>query len=235
MKASMRDPKEVLREADRREIRRYLGYRGREAEPAVEEAIDRCREDLIRESAPRAAYRRFELEKGEDGSLVLIRPEEAGKVEEMRILSRDLARNLEGCLAVYMMAATLGPGPDRLVRRAEILRVSHTVIYQAAGAAMAEAWCDAVNERIREEEKAEGLFLRPRFSPGYGDLPLTCQKDFMRILRMDRDLGIRLSESLLMTPTKSVTAFIGVTDQPGRACLSGCAACGAADCPYRKE
>lgn len=230
----MKSPGEILREADPREIRRYLGYSKADPGPELEEAIAACREDLVRAADPRAARKRFPLVRDPDGTLRLIRKETSGDVTEMKVQSRDLCRNLEGCSHVHMLAVTLGPGPDMLVRRAGVLQVSRALIYQAVGAAMTEAWCDAVNEEIREEEKARGLCLRPRFSPGYGDLPLSCQQDFMRILRMDRDLGIRLSESLLMTPSKSVTAFVGVSDHPRRESGTGCESCGAADCAYRR-
>ena len=75
------------------------------------------------------------------------------------------------------MAVTLGPGPDRLIRRASVGQMSRAVVLQAAAAAMTETWCDQINERIRQEAERDGLCTRPRYSPGYGDLPLELQKD----------------------------------------------------------
>ena len=136
------------------------------------------------------------------------------------------------------MAVTLGPGPDRLVRRASVGRMSRALIYQAAAAAMTEAWCDEINERIRSEAARDGLYTRPRFSPGYGDLPLSVQKQISGLLNMPKEIGVSLTESLLMTPSKSVTALIGVSPEPaspGRDSPEAgkCGSCAAAEsCPY---
>lgn len=143
----------------------------------------------------------------------------------MEIRSRSLSRNLRGCENVYLMAATLGIGPDRLIARASVTHMSRAVILQAASAAMIEAWCDEVNQRIIKEAAAQGLYCRPRFSPGYGDFRLEYQQDFAQILRMQKEIGVSLTESLLMMPSKSVTAVIGVTAQKQGCVLHGCEVC----------
>ena len=124
-----------------------------------------------------------------------------------------------------MMAVTIGPGPDRLVRRAELRDMLKAYTYQAVGAAMAEAWCEEVNDIIRKEAEEKGLFTRPRFSPGYGDFPLEVQKDFERILEMPKSIGVSLSESLLMTPTKSITAVVGLSKYRTDCHTAGCEEC----------
>lgn len=55
--------------------------------------------------------------------------------------------------------------------------------------------------------------LKPRFSAGYGDLPLEVQKDIFRVLDCPRKIGLTLNDSLLMSPTKSVTAIVGIEDE----------------------
>ncbi len=213
---------------DRREIIRYLGYRGDTPGREVLEEIEYCVRELEKAAAPRFIYERFDLERarGEDGEEVLL-------MAGLSIRSRDLAKNLSGCRGAYMMAATIGPGPDLLVRRASVTKMSRAVIYQAAGAAMIENWCDLIGERIRREAAKEGLFTRPRFSPGYGDLPLEMQRDLVRILNMPKEIGVSLTDTLLMTPSKSVTALIGVSETAKDCGDRRCEACGSrADCPY---
>ena len=105
---------------------------------------------------------------------------------------------------------------------------------QAIGAERIEALCDVFCEKIRLDAESAGLFPRPRFSPGYGDFPLELQKDIFRVLDCSRKIGLTLNESLLMSPSKSVTAVIGLgpcagTDHPIR-----CGACGKTDCIYRR-
>ena len=70
-----------------------------------------------------------------------------------------------------------------------------------------------------------GRFLTDRFSPGYGDLPLSLQADFLRATDAGRKLGITVNDSFLMTPCKTVTAVIGLSERPQPARVRGCAHC----------
>ena len=214
---------------DINEVIRYLGYRGSVPDDSVRAEIGECIGDLQKEVTPRFVYEKFPLsvKTEQDGTPLLC-------LGDLEIRSRDLARNLDGCCGVYMMAVTLGPGPDRLIRRASVGQMSRAVILQAAAAAMTETWCDRINERIRREAERGGLCTRPRYSPGYGDLPLDLQKDISRILNMPKEIGVSLTDTLLMTPSKSVTALIGVSDRPGESGGRGCSSCKAsAYCAYR--
>lgn len=49
-----------------------------------------------------------------------------------------------------------------------------------------------------------------------------------------KHLGIKLTDSFLMMPSKSVTAVIGVSQKPHRCDVKGCEACGKTDCLYRR-
>ena len=121
-----------------------------------------------------------------------------------------------------------------LVRRYSRLEMSRAVVVQAAAAAMIEAWCDRKNGELKEEALRQGKYLRPRFSPGYGDFSLDCQKDIIRALEAEKTVGVTLTDSLLMTPSKSVTAVIGAGRNEFRCELKGCEVCGKTDCLYRR-
>lgn len=223
------DDKEL--ETDRREVYRYLGYRRAVPDAAVRDEIEACIGDLEKAVTPRYIYRYYDLEtiSTEDPGLNVL------KVAGMEIRSRNLTRTLRGCREAAIMACTLGLGPDRLIARANVTGVSRAAIYQAASAAMIETVCDEVNEQIRKEAEKRGLYCRPRFSPGYGDLPLELQAGISRALNMAKEAGIFLSESLLMTPSKSVTAIIGLSDIPQPCHVKGCEACSMADtCSFRR-
>ena len=203
-------------EVNRKEVERYLGYRGL---TTIDEKMQSVIEDCIREMeeamTPRCIYKTFPIEW--DGASC----EFAG----IRVEPGNLTRNLKGCKEIVMLAVTIGPGADRLVKRSEIRDMLKAYTYQAVGAAAVEAWCDEVNERIKQEAADKELYARPRFSPGYGDFPLEVQKDFERILEMPKSIGVSLSESLLMTPTKSITAVIGLSDKATDCHRAGCEEC----------
>lgn len=120
--------------------------------------------------------------------------------------SASLAKHLEGCNRVIVMAATLGAEADRLRMRAAAGSQLGELIYDALGTEGIECVCDLF---CNEQEEKLGA-LTSRFSPGYGDLALEYQKDVINLLQADKRIGVTLMDSLLMTPTKSVTAFVGI-------------------------
>lgn len=121
--------------------------------------------------------------------------------------SAGLAKNLSGCGAVILFAATVGAGIDRLLTKYARLSPARALLLQGIGAERIEALCDAF---CAAQAAAAGRALRPRFSPGYGDLALDVQKDIFALLDCERQLGLTLGDSLLMSPGKSVTAFAGI-------------------------
>ena len=120
--------------------------------------------------------------------------------------SRSLARHLEGCEEAVVFGATVGLELDRLLFRAAHTSPAKAVCLQAVGAERVEALCDRFEDEMRSEYGA----VRSRFSPGYGDLPLAFQKELFRVLDCSRTIGLTLNDSMLMSPSKSVTAVIGV-------------------------
>ena len=125
------------------------------------------------------------------------------------VSSGNLAGNLSGCSRVILFAATVGVGIDRLIHKYSHIAPSRALMMQAIGAERIEALCDLF---CADMEKERGGSLRPRFSPGYGDLPLEVQKDILTLLEAPKRIGLSLNDSLLMSPTKSVTAFAGITN-----------------------
>lgn len=127
--------------------------------------------------------------------------------------SEKLKKNLEGCDRAVLFAATIGSGIDRLIRRYEKADPKMGLLLQGLGAERVESLCDAFNDEVKEICKETGRETHMRYSPGYGDLPIEVQKVFLPLLDAERRLGITLSESCLMAPSKSVTAIIGISDK----------------------
>ncbi len=82
---------------------------------------------------------------------------------------------------------------------------------------MIEAYCDECCDALAAHFQKQGLYLRPRFSPGYGDLSLDCQPAFLRVLDAEKRIGLTCTASHLMAPSKSVTAIIGLFHGTGTA------------------
>ena len=124
-----------------------------------------------------------------------------------KINSKSLAKNLFGCERVILFAATVGIGLDRLITKYSRLSPLRALFAEAVGTERVEAVCDAFSLGIAKEY---GKKTKPRFSVGYGDAPLSAQKDIITLLDTARLIGVSLNESLVMSPSKSVTAFMGI-------------------------
>lgn len=143
--------------------------------------------------------------------------------------SESLRKHLEGCEKFYLFAATLGVGADFVIRKYLKTDILKGAVAQAAATFIIEDYCDKVTAPL----EADGLFLKPRFSPGYGDFSLERQSEILALLNAEKRLGITLTESYMMLPTKSVTAVIGLCRH--KACSSKCMNCDNIYCSFRKE
>ena len=183
---------------DRREILRYAGVRG-EA-PELEAVLTSCLEELTGRLSYRVCF--TELAVAADRDTV--------RLGETVLRSADLSRRLEGCSRAVVVAATVGNEPDRLIARYNRVSPARALMLQAVGTERVEALCDCFEAELREDTERQGGRIRQRFSPGYGDLSLALQSELFRLLDCPRRIGVVLNESLLMSPSKSVTAIIGI-------------------------
>ena len=210
---------------DRNEICRYLGLKNRKPDSETEDMIAYCTDLLNRSVSPVSLHRSFPLS-FEDGYPV---------IEGTVIRSEHLKKNLKGCGNVILMLVSLGAEADRLIRRSEMKSSFEGAVMSACASAMAEAYCDSVNEEIRGMYLAKNLYTRPRFSPGYGDFDLAYQKLFFDLLNITVRTGIILNDSLMMVPVKSITALIGLSFHNTPCILQGCEVCESSDtCPYSR-
>ena len=230
---------------DRREALRYFGAPQGVLSPETEELFGTCVQEALAACVYRVCYAEFDIAR-------------AGGVLDLGFMktdSRALFRNLEGCEKAVAFAATVGMGMERLIARYSVLSPVRGYAFQAIGAERIETLCNAFNQDIAREYAAAGWYARPRFSCGYGDFPIAAQANFIRALDCTRKIGITLSDGLLMTPSKSVTALIGFSSSPRseeRARSSAvqktdnadqqtphvreqCENCSAKDCRFRQE
>lgn len=130
-----------------------------------------------------------------------------------KIKSRDLKTNLKGCNKAIVFGATIGIGIDKLIGKYTRISPSKAFALDSVGAQRIEALCDCFNDYIKNLYGEKGCSLKPRFSAGYGDLSLEVQKDFFKVLDCPRQIGLTLNDSLVMSPSKSVTAIIGIVNK----------------------
>lgn len=144
---------------DLREIRRYAACpQGAETELAA--ALSE-----LSDLQGRVSYRTFSVR--QDGDLL--------DLGFAAVCSHDLCRALQGAEHVLLFAATLGIRPDRLLARYSRLSPAKAVLLQAICTERIEALLDRFCQMQQEALAQQNAVLLPRFSPGYGDLPLELQ------------------------------------------------------------
>ena len=206
------------------EALRYLGVRGA-PDPALRSQLSAAADKLRRRSAPKWVWRVFPLASAPEGPAL----EGAGLA-----LPGDMAgRMLADCSQAVLLICTLGAEFEALLRAEQARGMARAALLDACGSAWVEAGCDEAEGEIAARFPA--LHLTDRFSPGYGDLPLALQRDICALLDAPRRLGVQVTDSLLLNPSKTVTAVIGLSDRPQPARVRGCAFCSLREnCQYRK-
>lgn len=206
------------------EALRYLGVRGTPPE-ALRREVAAVADGLTAALQPRHVCRVFPLSHTPEG-LVL---EGSG----VTLPGETARRMLEDCDQAALLLCTLGAGFEARLRAAQVRDMARAAMLDACGSAWVESGCDAAQDELRA--RFPGRHLTDRFSPGYGDLPLELQRAVCAALDGGRRLGVQVTESCLMNPTKSVTAVIGLSDRPQPARIRGCGFCSMAKtCPMRK-
>ncbi len=185
---------------DKKETLRYMGVRT-EITPELEALADKGIQKVQDAAICRGLYTRVPLGIIDENHITI-----DGEIME----TRHLGRHLCGCSEAFLFAATVGVQVDRLIKATAAISPAESLAIDAAGSAAVEWVCDELNAYLANLVREEGKSLCIRFSPGYGDVPLSYQKRMSEILNMPTNLGITLSDSLMMFPTKSVTAIIGI-------------------------
>lgn len=171
-------------------------------------------ETVMRASAPRWNYARFTLAAG-------------CSLEETQIPlpGKDIQKHLDGCHACYLLALTLGTGIERDIRAAEASEMTKAVILDLGASVLVEQYAQAAEDVLKKEAQKQGEFITGRFSPGYGDFPISLQPDFLRLTDAARAIGLSVNESNILLPRKSITAVIGIAGQEVKGHLAGCTHC----------
>ena len=235
---------------DRSSWRRLMGV--------SEEHLKRAESD----EKMRAAIERLEVQMDEAEGLLFDAAEPAFTYKmlyagQLAVRGASLAKHLDGCDRTVVMAVTLGHEIDRLISETQSSRIALGVVIDSGASVLAERTANMAEELIRAElaeaqtrakrtadaaasgaadDRSTPLFMTPRFSPGYGDSPLEMQEQLLEFLDAEKQLGITLSKGYMMSPSKSITAIIGLADHPVTGRLATCDECVLKDkCQFRKE
>ena len=160
------------------------------------EQAQRLVDDLIR---PAAAAVVFDIKR--DGEKLF--------VADTELEGKNIKKLLAPCNKCVVMAITVGFELDMKIAALGSSSPALSLLADAAASSAVEDACDACCESIESEL---GVKLTPRFSPGYGDLPMNIQPALLTLTNARRDLGLTVGSGCMLSPIKSVTAIAGIKE-----------------------
>ncbi len=212
------------------EVLRYLGYKDQVLSPELDAQIHQAMEECRALSRPAQTHKLFGVEELEQGILL---------TGTNLVLEGDAIRaHLSPAVETAAMAATLGVQLEQAIRRYEYTDLTYALLLDAAATQLIEEVCDQAEAEIAAAAAARGLKTNFRFSPGYGDLPLSVQPILLNLLSAGRTIGLSCTDRCILTPRKSVTAFLGLLPQdaaipPKRRSCDSCSL--AKTCRFKKD
>ncbi|MBE6841848.1 MAG: methionine synthase [Ruminococcus sp.] len=215
-----------LEPVNKNEIIRYLRYGNHTPDEIIMNMIDECEQILLRKITPAFTYKIFDKEILSDKT---IKPGGTNII----LSGNDIREHLDKCEKLLMICVTLTHETDRLIKITQVTDKTKALILDAVANAAIEQVCDKVCEEIYQ--KLPDYFQTSRFSPGYGDFPLTIQKNFLNILDAQKRIGVTINNENIMNPMKTVTAIVGLSKHQLPQKKRGCCCCkNNQTCEYRK-
>ncbi len=208
---------------------RYIGMPKDKADETIKQKVMDTFRFLVEIAMPRFTYRRLTLSKSE-----LSDEDVFFENTSLIVKSKDLVKLLKNCESCYILAATLGQNVDKQIHLKQKLDMLDAVVLDACSSVLIDKVCDDIEVEIMEKLE-ESTYLTMRFSPGYGDVPLVFSEEILKLLEAPKRIGLTLTKSHMLLPSKSVTAIIGVSSQKENRQKS-CAHCNLVkQCLYRKR
>lgn len=208
------------------EALRYMGYRDKKPDDKIMNIVRECEQELLKVIVPRYIYRVFDIVSSDNGIEVLN--------TSLVLTGKDISVHLQGCTKCALSVATVSDGADMLIRKYEATDMTRAVITDCLASAAVEQVCNECDGDIFAH--SGGLNQTWRFSAGYGDLPIEIQKDFVSVLNAQKRIGVNVTDSFLLTPRKSVTAIVGLSEGKVSEGRRGCSCCNMKDkCQFRKR
>ena len=184
----------------------YLGYKNINDTKNLDSEIDKCLEEI--EEINQFNYIYIELN------------------DKLPFLDNKSYDNLlKDCESYYLILTTLGKRIDDRTKYYSMVDMTKSLIFDACASAYLEYRADLFEE---ENLKKPHTF---RFCPGYGKTKTKDIKDIFELIKPER-IGVRLLDSYLMIPLKSMCGIIGV----GKSYKKECGECYVSEkCDFKKR
>ena len=215
---------------DKSEVLRYLGHKGQDIDNDLNLRINQCIQETKKEIDTKYVYGIYDIKNDLDLNTVEF------KNTNLILKSKDISELLRDCDKCVLMCATLGFNIEKNIRRYSYNDLTKGIIIDACATTSIEEICDLIQENILESLSKQGKSLTMRYSPGYGGLDISANRDILEVLDAHRKIGVTVTNTGIMIPRKSVVALIGVTNKHIEKVKRTCDNCSnRLNCEYRRK
>ena len=216
----------TLFQIDQKEMMRYAGLSPR-AKDFPQKAIDEAKQEALVLAEPKGIWQILPYDP-EQGII-------QGPKSSLTLEGRAIRRHLSSSYMVAVLAVTVGDDIEKASSaHFKEGRYVQGLLLDAAATAATEQLADQVDSLIQKEAAKNGQKTTWRFSPGYGDWPVTQQNNFCRLIETEK-IGLSVTDHSMLFPRKSVTAIIGLSTCSQKPAPVKCRACGLVTCPFRNS
>ena len=215
---------------EKSEVVKYLEHIGKEIDNDLDSKINQCIKETKNEIDTKYVYQIYDIKK--DLNLNTVQFENTNLI----LKSKDISELLRNCDKCVLMCATLGFNIEKNIRRYSYNNLTKGIIIDACATTSIEEVCDLVQDSILDKVAKEEKSLTMRYSPGYGDLDISANRDILNVLDAHRKIGVTVTNTGIMIPRKSVVALIGITNEKIGKVKRTCENCSNRfNCEYRRK
>jgi hypothetical protein len=208
------------------QIEQVMGYKDGESQETISELVRKLLKETESVCRIKSEYKVFPVEKFDDS-------EKSIRINDIvfdvkKIVYGQIKKSER--IAVFVCTA----GPEISIRSRAAMKDGDLLtgyVYDVIGSEVVESAVDLMQDSLQKSMAAEGKKITNRYSPGYCGWDVAEQHKLFQLLP-DNYCGIKLNDSALMNPEKSVSGFIGIGEHV-RYSPYTCRLCDMKDCIYR--
>lgn len=181
--------------------------------PHLADAAERALEEALRLLAPQVAYRQFDV--------ASLRHEQLALADGGLLSGPLIARHLGTASRIVVMLCTIGQTLEEYASRAMLDEPVHGLALDGAASAAVESLANAACTHFEAQAHQANLKTSIPLSPGMIGWPVAEGQPEIFALVDGSEIGVRLTESEMMIPRKSISMVLGIgaeLDNTGRTC-----------------